>query len=118
MRYNLVAKVESESVTLTGSFGDPAPNTEIVSEVVETLKTIPELAGGKVLKVTGPMSVPVAFAVAHAVLHRFGAVACFDPKLGGSSWRPATIPPTSWVRSCPDQSRVPALPLHDHERSR
>lgn len=65
-------------------FGDPASNDVIVREVATTLdkmKASGKLTGGPVLKINGPASLPVAFVIAHSVLHIYGAVAVFDPKL-------------------------------------
>lgn len=65
-------------------FGDPASNDAIVREVRSTLdgmKASGVLTGGSLLKISGPASLPVAFVIAHAVLHIYGAVAVFDPKL-------------------------------------
>jgi CRISPR-associated protein Csx3 len=77
------------NITLDGdlmkvSFGDPASNDAIVRDVSATLdnmKAAGTLRGGSVLKINGPASLPVAFVIAHAVLHIYGAVAVFDPKL-------------------------------------
>jgi CRISPR-associated protein Csx3 len=41
-----------------------------------------ELAGGEVIRVNGPASLPVAMVLAHKLAHLYQAVACFDPKLG------------------------------------
>ena len=66
--------------TLKLSFGASAQNDEIVKDAIEGVKAL-NLAGGKVIKFNGPASLPVACALAHAVAHLFGAVACYDPKL-------------------------------------
>lgn len=71
--------------TMNVSFGDPASNDAIVKEVAATLKSMKAdgiLAGGPLLKINGPASLPVAFVIAHDVLHLYGAVAVRDPKLG------------------------------------
>lgn len=39
-------------------------------------------AGGRLLLIDGPASLPVAFALCHATAHLYGAVAVKDPKLG------------------------------------
>lgn len=70
--------------TMKVSFGDPASNDQIVPDVVgilDDMKADGTLAGGPLLKINGPASLPVAFVIAHAVLHIYGAVAVFDPKL-------------------------------------
>jgi len=36
---------------------------------------------GELLTINGPASLPVAMTIAHKVAHRFGAIACFDPKV-------------------------------------
>src|SRR5215469_10011706 len=77
------------NITIDGNlmkvgFGDPASNDAIVRDVQSTLdamKADGTLTGGPVLKINGPASLPVAFVIAHAVLHIYGAVAVFDPKL-------------------------------------
>lgn len=66
------------------SFGDPASNDQIVRDVatmLDAMKADGVIVGGPVLKINGPASLPVAFVIAHAVLHIYGAVAIFDPKL-------------------------------------
>ncbi len=62
-------------------FGSPASNDAIVKEVSESIKEM-ALPGGPVLKINGPASLPVAVVIAHAVVHLYGAVAVWDPKLG------------------------------------
>lgn len=65
-------------------FGDAASNDAIVRDAFATLHEMKEsgvLTGGPLLKITGPASLPVAFVIAHEVLHIYGAVAVFDPKL-------------------------------------
>jgi len=79
MKYNI--ELMNGNVLKVG-FGDPAPNTEIVTEVTETLRGL-DLPGGELLLVNGPASLPVAFVMAHAVGHLYSAVGVFDPKLSG-----------------------------------
>jgi CRISPR-associated protein Csx3 len=62
-------------------FGDPATNVEMVAEVSETLSDL--RLGGAGLHITGPCSLPVGSVIVHAVAHRYGYVAIFDPKLAG-----------------------------------
>lgn len=69
-------------VTVEIGFGEPAPNTLLVTEAVAALAAL-NLKGGRGLHFTGPASLPVALALAHAVAHLYGYVACFDPKLEG-----------------------------------
>lgn len=52
----------------------------IVKDAVQALADL-GLAGGPILKINGPASLPVAVALAHAVTHLYGAVAVWDPKL-------------------------------------
>lgn len=66
--------------TLKLSFGEAAQNDQIVRDAVRAVKAL-NLEGGKVIKLNGPASLPVACALAHAVCHLYGAVACYDPKL-------------------------------------
>ena len=81
--YNLKLNPSANETILTVGFGDPATNDEIVSYVADELVAMKSSMGGKLLKVTGPASLPVAFVMCHAVAHLYGAVACFDPKLLG-----------------------------------
>lgn len=62
-------------------FGEPAQNDEIVRAVSSRMGELAELNGSLAL-ISGPASLPVAFVLAHGLLHRYGAVAVFDPKLG------------------------------------
>lgn len=79
------------NITRTGNvlklaFGDPAQNDQIVKDAVARLDEMDksgDLSGGGVILLNGPASLPVAVAIAHAVAHRFAAVAVFDPKLNG-----------------------------------
>lgn len=80
--YNI--KMEAENLLRVG-FGDPAQNDQIVRDAVARLDEMVasgELAGGPVVKINGPASLPVAVAIAHATAHRYEVVAVFDPKLG------------------------------------
>jgi CRISPR-associated protein Csx3 len=64
-------------------FGDPAENNAIVPEAVAKVKALANQFMGKVLRISGPASMPVAMAFGHEVGHLVPAVACFDPKLAG-----------------------------------
>jgi CRISPR-associated protein Csx3 len=69
-------------ITLQIGFGDPAANTLLVPAAVAALGAL-NLKGGRGIRFTGPASLPVAMALAHAVAHLYGYVACYDPKLEG-----------------------------------
>lgn len=77
-------KTREGEVLLRIGFGQPASNDEIVKEAAKKLNEIiqKQALWGSLVKVNGPASLPVAFTIAHAVAHRFGAIAVFDPKLG------------------------------------
>lgn len=65
-------------------FGQPAQNDQIVRDAekrCDEMVANGELAGGDVIRVNGPASLPVAMVLCHKVAHLYGAVACFDPKL-------------------------------------
>jgi CRISPR-associated protein Csx3 len=80
--YTVTLQDQTETaVTLKLAFGQPAQNDAITRDAVEAVRSL-ELQGGKVVKLNGPASLPVAIAIAHEVAHKFGAVAAFDPKLG------------------------------------
>lgn len=65
-------------------FGEPAQNDQIVRDAetrLDEMVAAGELIGGEVIRVNGPASLPVAMVLCHKLAHRYGAVACFDPKL-------------------------------------
>ena len=79
--YN-VALVEG---VLKVGFGTPAQNDQIVRDAearLDEMVASGELKGGTLVRVNGPASLPIAMVLAHRLAHLFGAVACFDPKLG------------------------------------
>jgi CRISPR-associated protein Csx3 len=63
------------------SFGTAAQNDQIVRDAVAAIKAL-SLPGGKLIKLNGPASLPVAIAVSHEVGHLYAAVAAYDPKIG------------------------------------
>lgn len=73
--------IAQEGDVLRLSFGAPAQNDMIVRDAVAAVKEL-NLTGGKLVKLNGPASLPVACALAHELGHLFGALGCFDPKLG------------------------------------
>lgn len=77
--------IELKEDTLHISFGEPAQNDQIVKDAAARLEEMTksgELHGGQLLKINGPVSIPVAFVLAHRLSHLYGAIAFFDPKLG------------------------------------
>ncbi len=77
--------IELRENTLKVSFGESASNDRIVKDAAARLEEMAksgELRGGQLLKITGPISIPVAFVLAHRLCHLYGAIACYDPKLG------------------------------------
>lgn len=77
--------INLEDGVLKVGFGSPAQNDEIVKDAEARLGEMissGELAGGNVIRVNGPASLPVAMVLAHKLGHLYQAVACFDPKLG------------------------------------
>ena len=81
-----LAEIQSQAEGITTvqiGFGpDPSDNTRALPAAVEALAAL-RLTGGRGLHFNGPASLPVAMALAHAVAHKFGYVACYDPKLSG-----------------------------------
>lgn len=51
------------------------------SAELDRLVAAGELRGGELLKVNGPISLPVSFVVSHRVSHLYKAIAMFDPKM-------------------------------------
>ena len=93
-------------VTLTIAFGvEPAANTQVVPDAIAALAAL-KLTGGRGIHFKGPASLPVAMALAHAVAHLYGYVACYDPKLQGyvvaishdPSFRPGQLLPAAGDR--------------------
>ena len=77
--------IEWKDGILRVSFGEPAQNDQIVQDAaarLEEMSTSGELTGGQLLKINGPISIPVAFVLAHKLAHIYGAIGFFDPKLG------------------------------------
>ena len=65
-------------------FGQLSQNDQIVKDVEKRITQLKEdgnLAGGEIIKINGPASLPVAMVIAHGIGHLYQAVACFDPKL-------------------------------------
>ena len=62
-----------------------AINSELVKFVAEKLLKLieNEPMRGRLLKINGAQSVPIAYHIAHKAAHLYGAVAIFDPKLSG-----------------------------------
>jgi len=69
---------------ITVGFADPGTNQQIVVDAVAGIDAVlGDFPGGRLALITGPASLPAAVALGHKLVHRFGAVACFDPKLQG-----------------------------------
>ena len=74
-----------DETTIKVGFGIPAENNQIVKDanaILEMMVKNGSLPGGDIIKINGPATLPVAMVIAHALGHLYGAVACFDPKLG------------------------------------
>lgn len=80
--YNI--NIDTETDIMTVGFGEPSDNRQIVRDAAARLDEMIDLGlfGGRLLRITGPASMPVAFTIAHKVSHLFGAIAVFDPKIG------------------------------------
>lgn len=79
--YWCMAETIADGVTTVRiGFSEPATNEYIVPDALEAFNQL-GLQGGRGIKFNGPASLPVAMALAHAVAHKFGFVAVFDPKL-------------------------------------
>ncbi|PID64637.1 MAG: CRISPR-associated protein Csx3 [Gammaproteobacteria bacterium] len=76
--------IDADNILKVG-FGDPAANNQIIRDAgirLDKLIQAGELGGGKLLKVNGPASMPVAMLLGHKLAHLYETVACYDPKLG------------------------------------
>lgn len=69
-----------ETTILKVGFGSPAQNDSIVRDAHGRLEEL-ALPGGKLVLINGPASLPVAVVLAHGLLHKYGAVGVFDPKM-------------------------------------
>jgi CRISPR-associated protein Csx3 len=77
--------IRLQNGVLRVSFGETAQNDQIVQDAaarLEQMASTGELTGGQLLKINGPISIPVAFVLAHKLAHIYGAIGLFDPKLG------------------------------------
>lgn len=77
--------IELENDVLKINFGKPAQNDQIVKDTairLEELNQQGKLKGGKILKINGPASLPVACVITHKVAHLYGVVSVYDPKIG------------------------------------
>jgi CRISPR-associated protein Csx3 len=96
----------SAAVYVEIGFGTPAQNDQIVPDAIAAIQSL-KLNGGIGIHFNGPISMPAAMAVAHAVGHLFQCVACFDPKLNsyvvaiahGRDFRPGQLLPP--LPTCP-----------------
>jgi len=81
-------KVEYENGLMRIGFGpQPASNDQLVCEVETLLDELIQsgvLKGGPLLlRINGPASMPVLAVIIHKVVHLFGGIAIYDPKLQG-----------------------------------
>lgn len=77
-----VERLEDGCDLLRVGFGEVATGDAVVRAIVDALEGI-ALPGGRLALVNGRISVAGAMALAHHLAHLYGAVAMFDPKLGG-----------------------------------
>ena len=82
MTFNIKHSVLETAHLFTLSFGDPASGPEIVKSIEQTVQDLKKLGlGGPMALVNGPVTVPGAFVLAHHLLHLYGCVAVWDPKI-------------------------------------
>lgn len=80
--YEFRVEEDADGAVLHTSFGETATGDAVVRDAYTGLGTL-NLKGGRLLRINGPASLPVAMVIAHAVSHRYGAIAMFDPKIQG-----------------------------------
>ncbi len=76
--------IEADNVLRVG-FGEAATNDQIIRDArirINELIQAGKICGGKLVKVNGPASMPVAMLLGHKLVHLYETVACYDPKLG------------------------------------
>jgi CRISPR-associated protein Csx3 len=79
-------RIERKGDVLQIGFGEPSGSDRIVRDVAERLDEMSaagDLPGGEILKVNGPASLPAMCVITHKIAHLYGAIAVYDPKLGG-----------------------------------
>ena len=79
--YNV--ELTAENILKIGFGDEPAGNDRIVVEAVQKATALKDAVMGKLLRISGPASLPVAIAIGHEFAHVVPAIACFDPKIGG-----------------------------------
>lgn len=79
--YNInIDKCQNGDIILKLSFGEPAQNDRIVQDAIKRLDEL-NISGGKIIRLNGPASLPVAVAITHHVIHKFSYMGVYDPKL-------------------------------------
>jgi CRISPR-associated protein Csx3 len=79
--YNIsIDKNQSGDIILKLSFGEPADNDRIIRDAIKRLDEL-NISGGKIVKINGPASLPVAVAITHHIIHKFSYIGVYDPKL-------------------------------------
>jgi CRISPR-associated protein Csx3 len=79
--YNInIEKDKRGDTVLRLSFGNSALNDQIVRDAIKRLDEL-DIGGGKLVKLNGPASLPVAIAIAHHIMHKFSYIGVYDPKL-------------------------------------
>lgn len=81
--YKINLEKDGDADLLRIGFGAEAHNDKIVKDAAKLLEDLisTELKGGKLLKINGPASLPVAMHLSHKLSHLYSAIACYDPKL-------------------------------------
>jgi len=79
--------IELDNDTLKVDFNRdiPAKGCQIVRDAERRLDEMlksGEFKGGSLLKIFGPQSLPVCYAITHKVAHLYGAIAVSDPRIG------------------------------------
>jgi CRISPR-associated protein Csx3 len=81
-----IIQFNDQDALLRIAFGEQLASNDVIVCDVEfrliELKASGELAGGKLIRVNGPASLPVAMVLSHHLVHLYQNVAVYDPKLG------------------------------------
>jgi CRISPR-associated protein Csx3 len=74
---------DKEAVLTIGFTSVAGSNDQICKDIVELCVEHKDLVMGvPLLRISGPVSMPGAFVIAHSFAHLVNAIAVFDPKLG------------------------------------
>lgn len=80
--FNIRTRTDGEATNLAIEVTSKSPSTgELVAGLRSRLQQL-DLVGGSLCMITGNLTIPLSMVAAHYAVHRFKAVAVFDPSIG------------------------------------